>query len=78
MPPPDQGEKNSIPPLFQTHKYMNNVTLNMLKHCFLYCTMNELTAIMKKDPRLVLNLLIFGFGLPKKLMTPPYELSESE
>ena len=50
----------------------------MLKHCFLYCTMNEFTAIMKKDPCLVLNLLIFGFILPKKLMTPPIDCLKSE
>ena len=52
---------------------MNNVTLNTLKHCFLYCTMNEFTAIMKKKLS-ASGIKSADFGIriaEKKLMTPP-------
>ena len=48
----------------------------MLKHCFLYCTMNEFTAIMKEISASGIKSADFRIRIADKLMDPPYRLSE--
>ena len=48
----------------------------MLKHCFLYCTMNEFTAIRKEIPASGIKSADFRIRIAEKTHDPPYRLSE--
>ena len=50
----------------------------MLKHCFLYGTMNELTAIMKKISASGIKSADFRIRIAEKTHDPPIDCLKSE
>ena len=46
----------------------------MLKHCFLYCTMNELTAITKKISASGIKSADFQIRIAEKTYDPPLSI----